>query len=437
MDKGLLEKVDNFSEFLFVDELDKQLLSLVGKNNILNLGKSANGHQILCAKIGKGRKNALIFGFPHPNEPVGSLTCLSLVKILLKNKELQEKYTWYIIPCADPEGAKLNEGWFKGKFAIKKYIYNYYRSEAPIQTEWSFPVKYKDYKFDSSPKNVIALRKLIEKIKPDLVYPLHNAGFGGAFFLITHSMPEEYYDKIVKLCRFLSIPLDLGEPETQFMKELKKPIYLIFNFEEYYDYYKGLGKDPKEIMYCGTTSIGFTKKLNPNVFGLVGEIPYIYDPKIDDKSAADKTRRDSLAEALSIEKQILDFIEEVINNKEINRTSIFYSLLKQKMKGEKDRVEAERIGLKKEKYQKIATIGEEFSTLVIRRFYYCLALGELRRLLLESRRGKGINNLIKDVENKIKEVVSFINRNSNYKTLSIKKLVQLQLGCLLISLDYL
>ncbi len=437
MEKSLLETIDNFREFLFVNELDKELVRTTGKENLFVIGKSKGGYRILCAKIGSGRQNALIFGFPHPNEPVGSLTCLSLIKIILENKKLQKRFTWYIIPCADPDGAKLNENWFKGKFSIRKYVNNFYRSRARLQTDWSFPVEYKDYKFSDSPQNVVALRKLIEKTKPSLVYPLHNAGFSGAYFFVTKPMPKKYYDELIGLCKFLNIPLHLGEPEVQFMKELKKPIYLDFFFEDEYDYYESLGKDPKEILDCGTNSRGFARKLNPNLFGLVGEIPYIYDSKITDNSPTKRTRRENLYEAIKVNEDVLFFIENIISHEKINKNSIFYDLLKRKVENGRKLIEVEKANLKKRKYNKIATIAEEFSALVIERFYVSLTLGELRRLLLESVKSGEIKKLIKKTEKKIDEIVSFIENNSEYRALPIRRLVQLQLGCLLISLDYL
>jgi len=436
---SVLRETDNYKHFLKVEEINDFLhkFSTENKIQLISLGNSKEDHPILCVKIGNGNKNALLFGFPHPNEPIGSLTCISLMKILLKNKGLQNEYTWYIIPCADPDGAKLNEGWFKGEFSIKKYAYNFYRSKPSLQTDWSFPIAYKDYKFDNSPPNVLAIKKLMKEIKPDLVYPLHNAGFSGAYFFITKAMSEEYYNEIIELCKSLSIPLDLGEPEIQFMKELKKPFYLDFNFEDYYDYYKSLGKNPKEILDSGTNSIGFAKSLNPNVFGLIGEIPYIYDSKITDNSNTNRTRRDNLSESLRIRSEILDFIENIINQKRVNKKSIFYDLLRRIVKKGKKKIEAEKINLKKKKYEKIATVAEEFNTLVRTRFYSSLTLGELRRLLLGSKESKGINELIKNVENKIDELISYVSKNSDYKILPIKKLVQLQLGCLFISMKYL
>ncbi len=73
---------------------------------------------------------------------------------------------------------------------------------------------------------------------------------------------------------------------------------------------------------------------------------------------------------------------------------------------------------------------------VIPIFRQSLLLGELRRLLIES--PKTIQNikLIEDVENEITVRIEFVKENSNIKTFPIRKLVQLQLGFLLLSLKY-
>ncbi len=442
MDKGLLEKVDNFGEFLFVDELNSKLLALAGKNNIIDIGKSAKGHSILCAKIGSGKKNALIFGFPHPNEPVGSLTCLSLIKILLENKKLRDKYTWHIIPCADPDGAKMNEGWFKGKFTIKKYVHHFYRSRENLQTDWSFPIKYKDYIFDNPPPNVAALVKLMKKIKPDVIYPIHNDGFGGAYFYISRAMPKEYYEGVISFCNLLSMPLDLGKPNFDVpkflpVKVLKQPIYLNFNFEECYDFYKRLGKDPAKLLEGGTDSIGFAKTLNPEVFGLMGEVPYLHDPQIVNRSPINMTKRDGLMHEIKINSKVVDFARRAIGCKGIKKDSLFYDLLAASVREEKMDLAADKQDLKKKKYSKHETVADEFSAEVLTRFNSALLLGEVRRLLLESEKTKERDTIIKTAENKIDALVGYVEKHSDYRVMPIRELVQLQLGLLLISLDYL
>lgn len=436
MNNKLLKQVKNFKKFLTVGELDFALKKLVERRNIIKLGKSEEGHEILCAKVGNGKKNALVFGFPHPNEPMGSLTSLSLIKIILKNKKLYEKYTWYIIPCADPDGARLNHGWFKDKFTIKNYAFNYYRSKTAIQTDWSFPAKYKDYHFDKSPKNVLALARLIKKIKPDLVYPIHNSGFSGAYFFVTRGLPNKYYDKIKDLCNSLHIPMDLGEPEVIYMKELKKPVYLDFGLEEEYNYYKENANNLKDVINYGNTSIYYSRNFNPTVFGLIGEAPYLYDHRINSNYPAKITRRENLIESNKIQRISVNFILRILKRKDINKKSIFYDTLKDDIKGDKQDLLAIKKTLKNEEYDEKATIAEEVSTLIRTRFDLVLLLGKVRRLLLESKYNPEIEKLIINTEKRIDEIVKYIDRNSEYKVLKIRKLVQFQLGFLFLTLDY-
>ncbi|MEK6903956.1 MAG: M14 family zinc carboxypeptidase [Nanoarchaeota archaeon] len=437
MDFLLLQHIEDFQEFLFVDELYDALAQRLGKENVTALGESAEGHPLFCGKLGHGKENALIFGFPHPNEPVGSLTCLSLVTLIQKNKSLQERFTWYIIPCADPDGAKLNEGWFKGKFSIKKYAYHFYRSKPSLQTDWSFPVKYKDYVFNNPPANVRALQQLIEKIKPRLVYPLHNAGFGGAYFFVTPPVPELFFDDLITLCHDLAIPMDLGEPEAPFIQELKKPVFKDISFSDYYEYYKKAGIDPTKILDYGTTSIDFARQYHKRFFGLVGEIPYIYDEKIADEKQTQHTRKENNLEVLTIHKENLTFIEEVLQQKNLNKQSLFYTLIETVVHYLKNEVKSAEITLEKPEYQAKATVAETFNTQVIIRFYASLILGELRRLLLASPHTKENILLQKKIEERIDVLIASIEKYSTYKILPLKKLVQLQLGCLLIAIDYL
>lgn len=84
----------------------------------------------------------------------------------------------------------------------------------------------------------------------------------------------------------------------------------------------------------------------------------------------------------------------------------------------------------------MATVSQEFSTSVIPIFRQSLLLGELRRLLIESPKTKQNIKLIEDIENEITEKIEFVKMNSEIKTFPVRKLIQLQLGFLLLSLKY-
>ena len=148
----IMEGVPDFKEFMTVDELDnssQKLAEQFENVELVNVGKSISGRPILCLKIGKGKKRALLFAFPHPNEPIGSLTVEFLSRYLAENPEITEElgYTWYLIKAIDPDGAILNEGWFKGKFDPLKYARYYYRPPSHEQIEWTFPIEYNKLSF--------------------------------------------------------------------------------------------------------------------------------------------------------------------------------------------------------------------------------------------------------------------------------------------------
>ncbi|HET8793035.1 MAG TPA: M14 family zinc carboxypeptidase [Nitrososphaeraceae archaeon] len=438
MDKvdTFLDKVDNFMEFLTVNELKQELEKLQSNDwiKINEIGRSQNGYSILSAKIGNGINNALIFGFPHPNEPVGSLTCLSLINVLTENEFLRNRFTWHIIPCADPDGAKLNEGWFKGEFTIEKYAKNFYRSMTPLQTDWTFPLKYKNHIFNDSPANVIALAKLIEKTKPQLVYPIHNAGMSGAYFFMTRYFGDKFYKELLELCEKLSIPLDMGEPELEIMQEWKKPVYREFTGKEYHDYYTSVGIEADKNI--GDSSIGYSKNFNQDIIGIIGEIPYFYDKRIEDNDLTKKTRRENIINEIASLEKLKIFVNNIISTADLNKNSIFYSLFQYIVSQWEKVLHTRKNYFEKEEYAKMATVSQEFSTNVIPIFRQSLMLGELRRLLIESPKTNKNIKLIKDVDNAITEKIEFVKKNSEIKIFPIRKLVQLQLGFLLLSLKY-
>jgi hypothetical protein len=122
----VVNKVPEYKEFLTVAELDASATKLAEEFNTIDkvkIGESGEGRPISYLKIGDEPKNALLFAFPHPNEPIGSMTVEYLSSYLAENPDTVTKlgYTWHLIKAIDPDGAALNEGWFKGMFSPLKY----------------------------------------------------------------------------------------------------------------------------------------------------------------------------------------------------------------------------------------------------------------------------------------------------------------------------
>ena len=433
--KEILSKVENYNAFLTIEELDKRIKELSKKYGfeLREVGKSENNHPVYMIKFGEGPKKAFIWGFPHPNEPIGSLAIDFLINYFGDNPdELKESdYTWYFIYSIDPDGTKLNEGWFKGELTVDKYFYNFYRPSADRMIDWTFPIKYKDFEWKSPLAETKILMKLIEETKPDLMYPLHNSGFGGAYFFCTKKFDDKYYNNIVKEVNNLEIPLHLGEPEEEFMIEIKKPFYFDFGFKDYYDYQVKLGRNPNEILKHGDNSTGYLLKINSSAVVIKGEVPYFYEKEILNNSLSDKTRREIWLKIIEESDKNLIFYSKFVQLilKELKEPDPHYYLIKQiERKIKIGNSHLKNHVLSSKEFDRKATFSEVFDNDIGYKFYTGLSFGQLRRAAIKA---KLDTEKIEEIENKMKEYSKEINKKSKLQTIPIKKLVQLQLLVLL------
>ena len=138
----LLQNVPDYKEFLTVNELDASSRRLAVQYpdvvSLFEIGKTRAGHPLLCLKIGSGSKNALMFGCPHPNEPIGTMMLEYFSENLAKSKALRDEldYTWYIVKAWDADGLRLNENWLKGPYTLYNYSRNFFRPAGFQQVDW-------------------------------------------------------------------------------------------------------------------------------------------------------------------------------------------------------------------------------------------------------------------------------------------------------------
>lgn len=164
----ILSRIPDYQTFLTPDELDQSSRELAarypGRVRLLTIGKTKNGHDLLCLKIGEGSRNALLFGCPHPNEPIGTMMLEYFSRELAENEALLEAadYTWYIVKAWDRDGLEKNEGWLKGPFDIYHYSRYFFRPAGHQQVDWTFPIDYKNYHFDKILPESQAMKDLIE-----------------------------------------------------------------------------------------------------------------------------------------------------------------------------------------------------------------------------------------------------------------------------------
>lgn len=439
----ILSEVPDYESFFTMEEMDASSLQLArdfpGVVRVFEIGRSRKGHPILCLKIGHGSRNVLLFASPHPNEPIGSTMLEFLTRKVAEDETLWRDLdvTWYCIKSVDPDGTRLNEGWFKGPFNIFNYACNFFRPAGFEQVEWTFPFEYKTLRWDSPIPETAALAALISDIKPVFLYSLHNAGFGGVYWYLSEDMPS-VYPALWDLVEKLKLPLRLGEPEMPYAKAFAKAVYQQTSTRDNYEYIlKFQGKDPAEVIKHGGSSFDYTKGVC-NVFTLVCEAPYFFNRDICNTSDSDMLRSEAVLASCDIADEFGKFCRDLVGKMEQYVTpgnSLFTAV---KAFSDNKSNDSKRNWAKTSpECQRLATVAEKFTNLYSTRFYNVLTVGMLSRAAQReldvdtSPDGEKVRVLSK-VRNlalqKVRETCDLLEREIEYEVVPIRKLVTIQLA---------
>jgi hypothetical protein len=445
---AVLDDIPDYQVFLTVDELRFNAYRLAAQHpgvvETLLIGHSRQDDPIEAIKIGEGPKTALLFAMPHPNEPIGSMMLMYLSQRLAEDDALRERlgYTWYLISCVDPDGTRLNEGWFKGPFSVRNYARRYYRPPSYQQVEWSFPVDYKTLHFDDPLPETLALMTLIEQVRPDFIYSLHNAGFGGAYFYISEPAAD-LYGPFHRLVSSQDLPLHLGEPEMPYVVEYRPAIFKVPFVSENYDYLEEhTDSDPAEIITGGTASFDYARRFS-DPFCLVCELPYFYNPAIHDTSPSDMVRREAILQGIEGAREELRLLQaQYASVKEALTVDYpFRDAIENTLKTFPQHLAAEENWARSDpQTAETATVAEKLDSLVLNRFYRLLTLGMFLRLLDQQIGASGESPELVAARAAAKE--TFEARSTeleaalDYTVIPIKKLVAVQLGSALLTADY-
>jgi hypothetical protein len=411
---------------------------------VLPVGQSRQGDPIEAIQIGDGPKTALLFAMPHPNEPIGSMMLEYFSTRLAQDRALREAlgYTWYIVKCIDPDGTRLNEGWFKGPFSLQAYARDYYRPPMNQQIDWTFPVDYKTLHFDAPLPETEALMTLMERIRPDFMYSLHNSGFGGVYFYISEEA-KPLHEPFHALFASQNLPLHLGEPEIPFATEYAQAIFSLPSIADLYDHLeKETGDDPAKTITGGTASDDYIHRLC-NPFCLVCEMPYFYNPAIHDTSPADIVRRDAILQRIGRERRDIVLMRQQYEaiQAELTVASPFRDQIVEIVETWEGYLDADENWAQTDpKTTAMATVAEKMDNLVIAKFYNLLNLGTFIRLVDEQIAATGESPALSAARQVVQSAFDKYSRELDdeldYTVIPIQKLVRVQLGSALLAASY-
>lgn len=447
----VIENIPDYQEFLTVAELDassKELASCYPESvELFSIGTSRAGHPIYCLKIGNGPKHALMFACPHPNEPIGAMTVEYFSRVLAEHPEFTREtgYTWYLIKCVDPDGTKRNEGWFKGPFTLRNYAEHYYRPAMEEQVEWTFPIDYKNLHFHAPIPETQALMKLIDEVRPEFMYSLHNAGFGGVFWYISKNRPD-IYREFAKIPGKYGLPLSLGEPEMACCVPYAPAVYQMLSTEDMYDYYeKYVCEDPSALITHGASSDGYANRVG-DTLTLVCELPYFYNAQVDDETPSKTvTKKAALLKNMKMAQECsaflrgeLEKLSDDIPEDNPYRTMIYNITA---MMGQEAEARMNQVAQNPE-FDRPAKQCEVFDNFAGNTFNWMTFTGLMPHMIAEEREKNGtlpeaLEQAYEAGMKKLDELEKEIAAQVDYEVIPIRKLVAIQLECAFTALEHL
>jgi hypothetical protein len=353
-------------------------------------------------------------------------------------------FTWHIVICAAPDQAKLNEGWFKGDLSITKYARNFYRPPSHQQVEWTFPVSYKNYTFDSPTPEARALMQIIEQNPINFSFSLHNSGFGGAYYYWSEDV-SELYPVLYEFIAEQDLPLHLGEPEVPFGKKFDdKAMFKMFEFSEIYDYREQHSPvPPEDVLNSGTSSVDFIKS-KYNALGVICEVPYFYDPRIEDDSPSNMSRREANLKGIEFRREILAFVTAHYNDAKplLTAESAFVDAIEELMRTGETNIATLESAVNTAEYERQATVAEKWDALYVSKFYTLLSLGQFVRLLEHEKAAVGeefpdrLQEILDEALEMFEKKAAEVEADLDYTVVPIKKLASVQLVTALYAMDY-
>ncbi|MBI9044549.1 MAG: hypothetical protein JEZ06_08690 [Anaerolineaceae bacterium] len=443
----LLNDMPDYNTFMTVEELNESTHILVQDHPetvlLSQIGHSRQGEAIEMLRIGEGSKKVLLFGTPHPNEPVGSMLLEFLSQKLAEDADLRAELncTWYLIKCIDPDGTRLNEGWFKGPFTLSNYARNYYRPPQDQQVEWSFPAEYKTLRFDRPMPETKALMDVLERVQPDMICSLHNSGFGGTYLYLSESVPDKYKD-FYALAEEKGLPLHLGEPELPFVKHYGPAVFKMHGVQDQYDFLAANSKkDPAESLRMGASSYEYARRFG-NPFFMICEVPYFYNALIRDTSPGAKMHGCLIKKSIFVLRHKFQQMKAIYQkvSDELSEPSAFRDAIEYWLGNYEQQLNAKlHWVVNNEELECIATTAEVFDNDFVSRFYGLLSMGMFLRMLENQVQAgtqtESLNSAFEEMTTIFEKEAAYLERELEYEVVSIRNLVSMQLGSILLMLD--
>lgn len=443
----ILAGIPDYKEYMSVDELNASSEVLAKEYpdtvKILELGSSASGETIPCLKIGEGKHRGLIYGFPNPEEPLGGLLIDYFSRALAEDNEILKEldFTWYLIKCIDPDGARPNEGFLKGPHTPLNFSENYYRTPRHLTGETNFPYRVGDLDFNNPRPETRALMKLLGVTGVDFISSLHNMKWGG----ITYEVPEPcpwLYPKLHRVAKDHNIFLRkrLGSMATP-------GVQVAGYFTPVLNYIraKAAGRGTVEEI-DGAFVYEYVKLINPDVFMMIPECCLWYDDRCWNDRPTDVTVEEVMEYSSRISSKTNKFMISLFDRAQplCRSRSPFLQMMKSRLENARRPtvyVSDPEPEHGKSALMRHATVAEKTAIEGRADIYSMFYIGGIIRMidfqLAQSGAEKGKLKAYKEeAVDKLSELNNYVNNRYEVRTWPIKNLLGMNLGSILHSVEY-
>jgi hypothetical protein len=434
----LYRNIPSYSRFLTVNEIDdlvKLIIEIPGVNHSI-IGKTISDEPLMMLDIGSGKKTAMIIGVPHSDEPLGSLVTTFFARWLATHPELDSfGWRWLIIPILERRGMRLNEGWFSMPDSFAALVKSNFREATEDQYEWTFPISYEEYHWEKSRPETLAVTRVLEKEKPDLLCGLHHCGFNNAYYYLSEEL-SEVYPRLHKLAASVRMPLADTSPDVPFGKMLAPGFYQMYGLKDYLKYYRE--KDPQVLstLKRGACSDEWYRSAIGG-FSFNCEVPLYLSAKLQDKRPSPKEYT-PVMEQRFLRKQnrvvysakIMQLLKEYVHLAD----PLLYDVAEKHVANAQASLEHEQRALETVK-ERIITNAEVFENEVLTDLFDLFFLGIIWRVA-ESICVKGgspkICRLMDSADLEIKALAKSVHERGGFYQLPIRNSVKMQVGSILI-----
>jgi hypothetical protein len=282
----VIDRIPHCETFCSVEKL-YALVERLGRSKGFRIevaGKSRNGRPIHHVRFGSGRVKALLVAGPHCMEPIGSVTVFDLLTLLERGTPtlLQADVEWNIVPCIDPDGAVLNEGWTQKAFSLDNHMRSFYLQPLAEGVDTSFPVRYKELAIEREPSTEAGvLKKLLDRTRPDFYFPLHNTFAGGAFYYANRDLGSACYREIHRLLDAHRFPVRSQPQYSEFLAPLAEGILEMYTVRKHYDFLEKTLPRPADFFLnqgYGAASWDYLDEIKPEALTFVAEMGHFRHP---------------------------------------------------------------------------------------------------------------------------------------------------------------